>query len=161
MSSQSANQSGNTPMQFQVTCIGFHEMNAADVYAMLRLRSEVFVVEQNCVFLDADNKDQECDHVLIRSGEKLVSCSRLVPPGLIYDEMSIGRVVTHPSVRGTGVGKLLMEKSLDFLYQKFGNGPVKIGAQYYLKTFYESFGFVRCGEIYDEDGIDHIHMLKV
>lgn len=147
-------------MEFTVKCNEFSALSPGEVYAILRLRSEVFVVEQNCAFLDADNKDQNCFHVMIRSEEELVSCSRLVPPGLIYNEMSVGRVVTHPSVRGTGVGKLLMEKSLFFIYEKFGNGPVKIGAQYYLKRFYEAFGFVQCGGIYDEDGIDHIPMLK-
>lgn len=147
-------------MPFDVSCHSFDSLSPRDVYAILRLRSEVFVVEQNCVFLDADNKDPHCLHVLVRLGEELVSCSRLVPPGLIYEEMSIGRVVTHPSVRGTGVGKLLMEKSIFFLHANLGRGPVKIGAQYYLKRFYETFGFVQCGEIYDEDGIDHIPMLK-
>ena len=147
-------------MQLEVTCRNFYSLTPADVYEMLRLRSEVFVVEQNCVFLDADNKDQECDHVFIRHDRKLVSCSRLVPPGVTYKEMSIGRVVTHPSVRGKGVGKLLMEKSLWFLFQKFGEGPVKIGAQLYLRKFYETFGFLQCGDVYDEDGIDHIPMLK-
>ncbi len=147
-------------MQFDVSCYNFHALTPEDVYAILRLRSEVFVVEQNCIFLDADDRDQHCDHVLIKKGGKLVSCSRLVPPGLTYEEMSIGRVVTHPSVRGMGVGKLLMEKSLQLIFERYGHGPVKIGAQYYLKRFYESFGFVQCGPIYDEDGIDHIPMLR-
>lgn len=147
-------------MQFDVSCYNFHALIPEDVYAILRLRSEVFVVEQNCIFLDADDRDQQCDHVLIKKGATLVSCSRLVPPGLIYEEMSIGRVVTHPSVRGMGVGKLLMEKSLQLIFERYGHGPVKIGAQYYLKRFYESFGFVQCGPIYDEDGIDHIPMLR-
>ena len=147
-------------MQFDVTCHDFESLTPGDVYNMLRLRSEVFVVEQKCVFLDADDRDQNCQHVLVRLDGELVSCSRLVPPGLVYEEMSIGRVVTHPSVRGCGVGKLLMEKSLFYLHAKFGSGPVRIGAQYYLKRFYETFGFVQCSDVYDEDGIDHIHMLK-
>ena len=90
----------------------------------------------------------------------LIACSRLVPPGISYKEMSIGRVVSHPSSRGTGAGKLLMEKSLEYLYDKFGPGPVRIGAQLYLKRFYENFGFRQVSEVYDEDGIDHIIMLK-
>lgn len=148
-------------MEFTITSKEFKVLTPDEIYAILRLRSEVFVVEQQCIFLDADNKDQFCDHVMIQSpAGNLVGCSRLVPPGVIYREMSIGRVVTHPSVRGTGAGRALMERSLDFVFLRYGKGIVKIGAQYYLKRFYESFGFEQTGEIYDEDGIDHIHMLK-
>ena len=144
---------------FTHSCKNFSDLTPEELYAILRLRSEVFVVEQNCVFLDADNKDQHCSHVMIHA-PSLIACSRLVPPGISYKEMSIGRVVSHPSSRGTGAGKLLMEKSLEYLYDKFGPGPVRIGAQLYLKKFYESFGFQQCSEVYLEDGIDHILMLK-
>ena len=144
---------------FTHSCKDFNDLTPAEIYAILRLRSEVFVVEQNCVFLDADNKDQYCSHVMVNA-PSLVACSRLVPPGISYDEMSIGRVVSHPSARGSGAGKFLMERSLEYLYEKFGYGPVRIGAQLYLKRFYESFGFSQVSEIYDEDGIDHILMLK-
>ena len=144
---------------FTHNCKDFRDLSPHELYAILRLRSEVFVVEQNCVFLDADNKDQFCAHVMINTRE-LVACARLVPPGISYKEMSIGRVVSHPSVRGTGAGKFLMEKSLEYIYDKFGHGPVRIGAQLYRKRFYESFGFSQVSEIYDEDGIDHILMFK-
>jgi ElaA protein len=138
----------------------FAELTPYELYDILRLRSEIFVVEQNCVFLEPDGKDQDCDHLMIRKNGVLVATTRLVPPGKSYNEMSIGRVVTHQTVRGEGVGKLLMEASIKELYKKFGVAPIRIGAQLYLKRFYESFGFRQCSDIYDEDGIDHILMLK-
>jgi ElaA protein len=117
-------------------------------------------VEQNCVFLDMDNLDQYCIHLLGYDGSKLMAYTRIVPPGLIYKEASIGRVVTSSSVRYTGAGKKLMEQSIITLYKLFGSIPIKIGAQLYLKKFYESFGFVQMNEVYLEDGIEHIHMLR-
>jgi ElaA protein len=146
-------------MEFKIYCKPFDELSPKELYDLLRLRSEVFVVEQNCVFLDMDNKDLNCEHVLIYS-DQLVATSRLVPPGVSYEEMSVGRIASHRSARRTGVGKLLMTESLKLLKERFGEGPIKIGAQYYLKNFYEKFGFVQCSEIYDEDGIDHILMLR-
>lgn len=145
---------------FTCTCKSFDALTASELYDILRLRSEVFVVEQKCVFLDMDNKDQLCDHVMIYSGQ-LVATSRLVPPGVIYDEMSVGRIVSHSSARRTGAGKYLLRESLRILEQKYGTGPVRIGAQYYLKEFYGSFGFRQCSDIYDEDGIDHIEMILI
>ncbi|GAB3204413.1 GNAT family N-acetyltransferase [Pontibacter aydingkolensis] len=130
------------------------------MYEMLRLRSEVFVVEQTCVFLDMDNRDQDCYHLLIYKNDVLEACARLVPPGISYLQMSIGRIVTSPGTRGTGLGKKLVEIAIAECYRLFGNGPIQIGAQLYAKGFYEWFGFVQTGEVYDEDGIDHIHMIK-
>jgi ElaA protein len=144
----------------QPVCLPFDNLSPHQLYDVLRLRSEVFVVEQSCVFLDMDNKDQHCHHLLIYKDALLIAATRLVPPGVYYNEMSIGRVVTHSSVRGSGVGRILMTTSLDFLFKLYGEGPVRIGAQYYLKTFYESFGFSQCSDIYVEDGIDHILMLR-
>ena len=144
---------------FKTDCKGFEDLSPMELYDILKLRSEVFVVEQNCVFLDMDGKDQYCDHVMVYT-DRLVACARLVPPGVSYTEMSIGRVVSHSSVRRLGAGKFLMEESLRLLFQKYGVCPVKIGAQFYLKKFYESFGFVQWSDIYDEDGIDHILMLR-
>ncbi|GHA77992.1 GNAT family N-acetyltransferase [Pontibacter akesuensis] len=148
-------------MAFTKTSKAFAELTPFEMYDMLRLRSEVFVVEQTCVFLDMDDKDQKCQHLLLYQGDTLVATSRLVPPGLSYpDAMSIGRIVTSMAVRGTGVGKLLVDYSIEECYRLYGKGPIKIGAQVYAKGFYESFGFVQSGEVYDEDGIDHIEMTK-
>lgn len=138
----------------------FDDLTPAELYAILRLRSEVFVVEQNCVFLDMDNKDQACYHLMVWQNEKLAGYTRLVPQGISYDLPSIGRVVTSSFVRKTGAGKLLMEKSIEEIFHLFGKTSIKIGAQLYLKKFYESFGFVQTSDIYDEDGIDHIEMTR-
>jgi ElaA protein len=138
----------------------FAELSPYELYAIIRLRNEVFVVEQNCVFQDADNRDQDCHHLMIWDREQLVAYARLLPPGLMYPEMSIGRVISSPAYRGTGSGKLLISKSIDACYELFGQGSIHIGAQLYLDKFYGSFGFVAKGEVYLEDGIKHIEMIK-
>jgi len=138
----------------------FDSLTPYELYAILRLRSEVFVVEQNCVFLDMDNADQHCHHLMGWQDDFLLAYSRLVPPGLSYKEASIGRVVTSPAGRGSGMGKALIEKSIEEVFNLYGNGPIKIGAQFYLKNLYTAFGFEQIGDIYDEDGIDHIKMIR-
>jgi ElaA protein len=140
-------------------CKAFDELTAAELYAILRLRSEVFVVEQNCVFLDMDDKDQYCHHLIGRRGEILAGYCRIVPAGISYEESSIGRIVTSPVLRGHGIGRELILQSVHSLYMLYGKQPIRIGAQYYLLKFYESFGFVQKGEIYLEDGIEHVQML--
>ncbi len=141
------------------TCKSFNELTPSELYAVLQLRSEVFVVEQNCVFLDTDNKDQSSFHFMGWEGGGLRAYTRLVPPGVAYEEASIGRVVTALTSRGSGIGRQLMQESIAACRQLFGNGTIKIGAQLYLKEFYASLGFIPTGGIYPEDGIDHIHML--
>lgn len=141
------------------SCQSFGALAPAELYAILQLRNEVFVVEQNCVFQDADNKDQESYHLCAWQDGKLVAYTRLLPPGLAYEEMSIGRVLTSLTVRRSGMGRLLMQRSIDQCYALFGRGPIRIGAQLYLKQFYASFGFIPTGGIYPEDGIEHIQML--
>lgn len=147
-------------MPLNFICKAFDELTPTQLYDALRLRSEVFVVEQNCVFLDMDNKDQQCYHLLLYEEGQLLACARLVPPGLSYTQMSIGRIVSCPLVRGGGFGKILVSEAINACYQLFGSGPIKIGAQLYAKAFYEQFNFVQAGEVYDEDGIDHIPMIK-
>jgi ElaA protein len=138
----------------------FNELSPDELYAILRLRSEVFVVEQNCVFLDMDNKDQPSWHLMGWDNDILIAYSRLVPPGISYHQPSIGRVVTSPAARGGGIGKLLMKESIIQSEKLFGNLPITIGAQLYLKKFYTSLGFEQSSDIYDEDGIDHIEMIR-
>lgn len=138
----------------------FDDLSAAILYQLLRLRSEVFVVEQNCVFLDMDNKDQKCYHLLGWMDGQLVASTRLVPAGLSYDEMSIGRVVSSPAVRNKGLGRPLMEASISACYELWGKASIRIGAQQYLSKFYRSLGFEIAGEMYLEDGIPHVEMLK-
>ncbi len=141
-------------------CKEFSALAPRELYSILQLRSEVFVVEQNCVYQDCDDKDQCSYHFMGWKESKLIAYTRLMPAGISYDEISIGRVVTSPSVRGTKIGKELMQRSIEELHRLCGNSPIKIGAQLYLKNFYQSFGFVQCGDVYYEDGIEHIKMLR-
>jgi ElaA protein len=136
----------------------FNELSAEELYAILRLRNEVFVVEQNCVFQDADNKDQDSYHVMGWKNNLLMAYARLVPAGISYSEPSIGRVVTSPTARSLGMGKELMNQAINILYSVWGKTDIKIGAQLYLERFYNSFGFQRTSKIYLEDGIEHIEM---
>jgi len=138
----------------------FDALTPHELYAILQLRSEVFGVEQKCVYQDMDNKDQHCYHMMCWQKDQLVAYTRLVPPGISYSEPSIGRVVTSRDVRGTGLGKTLVEKSIAEILKLYGQTAIKIGAQLYLKKFYESFDFEQSGDVYDEDGIPHIHMRR-
>ena len=146
-------------MSLNWNCKSFDELNVHELYAILRLRTEVFVVEQNCVFQDMDNKDQSSYHICGWQNGELVAYTRLVPAGVSYTEASIGRVITAPSARRTGMGKELMQYSIEKLYERWGKQSIKLGAQLYLKKFYESFGFQQTSDIYIEDGIPHIEML--
>lgn len=138
----------------------FKDLTPHELYAIMRLRNEVFVVEQNCVYQDADNKDIYCHHLMLFNEKELIAYARLLPAGISYDEMSIGRVVSSPAVRGTGKGKILMQIAIDSCRKLFGDGPIRIGAQRYAEKFYTSLGFSSSGEVYDEDGIDHIIMIR-
>ncbi len=141
-------------------CQHFNDLTANELYEILRLRSEIFVVEQHCVYLDMDGKDRHAWHVTGTMQGELVAVTRLLPEGISYPGfVSIGRVVNLKKLRGTGIGKNLINKSIDCCRELFGNKPIKIGAQLYLKTFYESLGFIQSGEVYDEDGIPHIEMV--
>jgi ElaA protein len=139
----------------------FDELSNIDLYSILRLRAEVFVVEQNCPYQDADGKDLKSLHLMGRDENgNLITYARIVPPGVSFTEVSIGRVVSAPKLRGTGAGKALMTMSIEVINQKYGTAPIRIGAQLYLKKFYESHGFVQASEMYLEDDIPHIEMKK-
>lgn len=137
----------------------FDNLTPGEVYAILQLRNEVFVVEQNCVFQDADGKDPDCYHLLGWQEGFLAAYTRLVPPDLSYPGYaSIGRVVTSPRARKTGLGKELMLRSIVETKKLFPDWPIRIGAQFYLHKFYSDLGFYQTGDIYLEDGIEHIEM---
>lgn len=138
----------------------FDELSVHELYAILQLRNEVFAVEQNCVYPDLDNKDQSSYHFIGLQHDKLIAYTRIIPPGIIYKEASIGRVVTSPSARKTGIGKELMKRSIQCIEDLYGKTPIRIGAQVYLTKFYAGFGFTAIGKIYLEDGIEHIEMVK-
>ena len=139
----------------------FDSLSSLELYKIMQLRNEVFVVEQNCVYQDADNKDNTSWHFMGLDNDKLVAYTRILPPGLSYTEPSIGRVVTSPSARGSGIGRELMLQSIEEVKKLFGHVPVKIGAQLYLQKFYTSLGFEQTSEIYLEDGIEHIEMVRL
>lgn len=138
----------------------FSSLTPQELYAIMHLRSEVFVVEQNCPYLDPDNKDQGSHHLMAWDGDTLVAYARLLPAGLSFSEVSIGRVVSSPKYRRTGAGRALMETAIASCYALFGKEPIRIGAQLYLKDFYASLGFVPEGEVYLEDNIEHIEMVR-
>lgn len=139
----------------------FAQLDAGELYEILKLRSRVFVVEQQCIFLDMDDLDRQAYHLAGYVNGKLAAVTRILPAGTAYTGYaSIGRVVTAPEVRRQSYGFALMTKSLECLYGLYGPVPVKIGAQLYLKKFYESLGFSQAGEVYLEDGIEHIPMIK-
>lgn len=138
----------------------FNDLTVHELYQVIRLRNEVFVVEQNCVFQDADNVDQQCHHLMGREGDLLAAYVRIVPPGLCFPEPSIGRVVSSPEARGKGAGRALMEEAIRQTCKLYGAQPIQIGAQLYLEKFYQSLGFEQAGPGYLEDGIEHIHMIK-
>jgi ElaA protein len=140
-------------------CKKFDALSPYELYAIHQLRNEVFVVEQNCVYQDADNKDIPSYHLMGWENEKLIAYTRLIPPGIVYTEASIGRVATAPVARRTGIGRELMEQSIKESKNLFGTHMIRIGAQVYLKEFYRSLGFIPIGGIYLEDGIEHVEML--
>ena len=137
----------------------FQDLPLEELYEILQLRNEVFVVEQKCNYLDIDGKDLKSMHLQGRINGILVCYVRILPPGLSYEEPSIGRVLNSQSVRRQGVGQALMNKAIAETISLHGKRPIKIGAQLYLKRFYESFGFVQCSEPYLEDEIPHIKMI--
>ncbi|SEB18932.1 GNAT family N-acetyltransferase [Pedobacter hartonius] len=147
-------------MEFTEICKPFESLTAKELYAILRLRSEIFVVEQNCVFLDMDNNDQVSQHLMLYQNKELTAYARIVPAGIAFAEPSIGRIVSSPAARGKGFGKQLVKLGIENCIRLHGNKPIKIGAQIYLKAFYESFGFVSEDDFYEEDGIDHVHMIR-
>ena len=139
----------------------FSALTVNELYSILRLRSEVFVVEQNCVFLDMDNNDQIAYHTMGCLGDDLIATTRLFDIDQSYPGyQSIGRVVGSPRHRGIGAGKALMQFSITECERLFGKHPIKIGAQLYLKKFYGELGWEQAGEIYYEDEIEHIPMIR-
>ncbi len=136
----------------------FSELSSIELYAILQLRNEVFVVEQNCVYQDADDKDPASFHLAGWDGRKLVAYCRIVPPGISFLEASIGRVVTSPAYRNTGKGRELMTLAIAKTLEQYNCPKIIIGAQLYLKSFYESLGFVQISDTYLEDNIPHIEM---
>lgn len=138
----------------------FGALETRELYALLRLRTEVFVVEQNCVFQDMDSSDEQAMHLLGLQDDALLAYARCFNAGIKFKEASIGRVITHARARGTGVGHALMQQAIGSMKMVWGAQPIRIGAQARLEKFYEQHGFAKASEPYIEDGIPHIEMLR-
>jgi ElaA protein len=142
----------------------FLALSGAQMYEVMQLRSDVFVVEQNCAFPDMDGRDAQSMHLLgtqIMDGTPLlVAYARCLPQGLSFAEVSVGRVVTRPNARGQGLGHLLIQQAIAACATTWGAQPIRIGAQERLKDFYQQHGFVDMGLPYSEDGIAHLEMLR-
>lgn len=142
-------------------CRPFAALGVDALYALLRLRQQVFVVEQGCAFLDSDGVDPDCWHLLgWSSGRQLQASLRIVPPGLKYADASIGRIVTAAEVRGHGLGHELVAKGVQRCRQLYPGTRIRISAQAHLARFYARFGFQPVSEEYLEDGVPHVEMLK-
>ncbi|MCP9761697.1 GNAT family N-acetyltransferase [Lacihabitans soyangensis] len=146
----------------RIECKAFTELSVDELYEILALRSEVFVVEQNCIFLDLDHKDQKAIHFMgYDQNNQLMAYTRLFDYAAYYEGfLSIGRVVASPRGRGEGYGRQIFGKSVVKVQELFGQKPIKIGAQAYLESFYASFGFESINEDYIEDGIPHKIMVR-
>ncbi|TDQ32826.1 GNAT family N-acetyltransferase [Zeaxanthinibacter enoshimensis] len=138
----------------------FQELELSELYDLLALRCQVFVVEQDCPYLDPDGKDHKAWHVLGFKDDKLVAYTRIFRPGDYFEECSIGRVVVAESERKFGFGKDIMQASIDFIYEQLGEVEISLSAQKYLLKFYRDLGFRERGEPYLEDGIPHMSMVK-
>lgn len=142
----------------QITLKKFSELSVNDLYALLQLRNNVFVVEQNCPYPDTDDKDQKAMHLLIWEGSELTAYARILSPGVSYPEASIGRVVTSGNHRGKGLGKILMERCIQETQNLYPQQEIVISAQAHLDKFYSDLGFKAEGEVYPEDDIPHQKM---
>ena len=140
----------------------FNQLSNSELYEILCLRQQVFVVEQNCPYLDADGIDKQSWHLMgwDEASLSLLAYARIVPPGVKYEEPSIGRVITSLAVRGTGLGKVLMKEAIDMVEQLFPESGIRISAQQHLEGFYQAFDFSRVSSPYNEDGIPHVEMLR-
>lgn len=138
----------------------FNELSTHELYAVLQLRAEVFVVEQDCVYQDLDNKDLDAYHVLGVLDTKIVAYARIFKPGDYFLESSIGRIVVKKEFRKFQFGYQLVVNSIQFIENNLQQNKILISAQSYLSKFYNSLGFTQVGEEYLEDGIPHIKMLK-
>ena len=136
------------------------EFKANDLYQMLALRQRIFVIEQHCIYLDADGVDAITEHLTGYDGDEIVACLRLLPPHVKGPEAAIGRVAVARRYRRQGLGRELMRRAMQHLHDQYRNPAVHLAAQTHLTAFYASFGFDPISEPYDEDGIEHVDMRR-
>tara|TARA_B100001173_G_C15815607_1_gene473899 strand:- start:311 stop:772 length:462 start_codon:yes stop_codon:yes gene_type:complete len=136
----------------------FNELSSDELYAIIHLRQKVFIVEQDCPYIDADYSDQDAFHLLAYKDNELIGYLRAFKPGIKYEGSSLGRIVTDINSRGLGIGKQITKEGINFLGKKYSDSEIIISAQHRLKSFYTDLGFISRGEVYLEDDIDHIQM---
>lgn len=142
-----------------VFCFRFEELTADQLYDVLFLRQQVFIIEQNCIYPDMDALDHLALHLLMYEGETLAAYLRVFPPGIKFQESALGRIVVHPKFRGGATGRQLIQQGIDISKKEFPNASIRIEAQAQLDKYYEKFGFVGDGEVYVVDDIDHLQMV--
>lgn len=139
---------------------GFDELSVGLLYGLLKLRQDVFIVEQQSIYPDLDGLDELCGHLLGLNGDVLAAYLRLVPPGKKYKEPSLGRIIVHQDYRGKKLGYQLVQEGIQFAEKKYGEVPIRIEAQAHLEKFYSKLGFRVMTDPFDADGIPHIEMLR-
>ncbi len=138
----------------------FAALTLHEWHDIVQLRINIFVVEQKCPYPELDGKDPECFHIKGQINDTIIATARIVPPGISYPEVSIGRVAVARNFRSNGFGRVLMQTVMQAIYEEFGIVSVRLSAQSYLLHFYEQFGFISTGKTYLEDGIPHTEMLR-
>lgn len=138
----------------------FNKLTPKELYGILKIRQEVFVVEQTCYYLDADGTDERAVHVWAENSGQILAYCRIFEPGIKYAEASIGRVLTHPAFRNLQLGKIVLKLAMYTIESRFRTQAIRISAQDYLLPFYHSFGFRATENKYLEDGIPHTEMVK-
>lgn len=137
----------------------FEELKVEEIYKILEIRNEVFIVEQQCAYQDCDGKDENAYHLYLQDNDKIIAYLRILNKGVSYDEISIGRVLVHKNYRGKGISREMMLKAINFIELNLNEKEIKIQAQSYLVDFYGSLGFKETSNEYLEDNIPHIDML--
>ena len=137
----------------------FKELTTEELYEILKLRAEVFVVEQNCPYQDLDDKDQSSYHLFLEDNGQIISVLRILPENIAYKEMAIGRLIVKKSYRGKGISRKMMARAMEFITDDLGKEKIRLSGQDYLSDFYQSLGFEKVSEMYLEDGIEHFEFL--
>ena len=149
----------STDMALDWRTMAFGELTPAELYAILQLRQDVFIIEQDCIYPDLDNLDPLATHMCAWRDSEIMAYQRCLPPGASYRESSLGRIVVAPAGRGLQLGRELVKRGIDYNRSRWPNSNIQIGAQAHLQDFYGSLGFTPLGDEYIEDGIAHRHML--
>ena len=137
----------------------FSELCCEEIYDILKIRNEVFIVEQQCIYEDCDGKDKNSYHIFAKENEEILVYCRILEKGISYNEISIGRVLTNKNYRGGGLAKQMMQSAIEFIENNLNEKSIRISAQEYLLNFYECLGFVQVSDVYLEDGIPHVEMV--